>query len=99
VQVERHDGSDYELVSEMLYDGLGQRRQMTAWESGLSATTSYAVDGQRGGAVLAATTAGQTTFYVHGPSGPLAELTTSWGFYLADGQGTTRQLADTPGTA
>jgi YD repeat-containing protein len=54
VQVERHDDSDYELVSEMLYDGLGQRRQMTAWEGGLSATTTYAVDSQRGGAVLAA---------------------------------------------
>jgi RHS repeat-associated protein len=50
------------------------------------------------GAVLAATTAGQTTFYVHGPRGPLAELTASWGFYLPDGQGTARQLADASGS-
>ena len=97
VAVEQHDGSAYAVVSQMLYDGLGQRRQVTAWAGGVSATTTYAVDSQQGSAVLAATSAGQTTFYLHGPNGPLAELTVSWGYYLADGQGTARQLSDASG--
>jgi YD repeat-containing protein len=61
VQVERHDGAGYELVSEMDYDGLGQRRQVIAWASGVTITTTYAVDSQRSGAVLGATSSGQTT--------------------------------------
>ena len=39
-----HGGGDYELVSEMLCDGLGQRRQVTAWEGRLAITTTCAVD-------------------------------------------------------
>ncbi len=97
VKAEQHDGSAYQAVSEMAYDGLGQRRQVIAWSGGISTTTTYAVDLARGGAVLAATASSQTTVYVHGLAGPLAELTASWGYYLPDGQATMRQLADGAG--
>jgi RHS repeat-associated protein len=45
---------------------------------------------------LAASAAGQTTFYVYG-RGPLAELTDEWTYYLADGNHTVRQLSDADG--
>jgi YD repeat-containing protein len=94
---EQHDGTAYQLLSEMAYDGLSQRRLVIAWAGGISVTTTYVVDPAQNGAVLAATSGGQTTYYVQGPTGPLAELTTSWGYYLADGQGSVRQLTDATG--
>ncbi len=97
VTAEHHDGSAYQVVSEMAYDGLRQRWQVIAWSGGISTTTTYAVDPAQGGVVLAATASSQTTVYVHGLAGPLAELTASWGYFLPDGLGSVRQLVDSSG--
>jgi hypothetical protein len=44
VKVELHDGAAYQPRSEMAYDGLGQRRSLTAYEGRGSLTSYYAVD-------------------------------------------------------
>lgn len=75
--------------AEMLYDGLGNRLQMTA--AGL--TTQYELDGGR---VLSANAAGNVTHYLYG-LGPIGELTTDWVYSLPDGANTPRQLTDADG--
>ncbi len=104
MRVETHDGAAYRPQAEMVYNGLGQRVSLTAWTAGLSLTTRYVLDPLDEARPLAASAAGQTTFYVH-PStllrasgrGPLAELTDEWTYYLADGNRTVRQLSDADG--
>jgi len=94
--VEKHDGTAYQSQASMVYNSGGQRLRITAWQGGLSITSTYVVDSQASGAVLAATTDGQTTYYVHG-YGVVAEHTSSWAYYLKDGQATVRQLTDAAG--
>jgi len=95
-QVESHNGASYQLQAEMTYNGLGQRLAMTAYALGQSVTTQYTLDTAWSGYPLAAEADGQTTYYLYG-RGPLAEKTTGWSYYLKDGQGTARQLADPSG--
>jgi RHS repeat-associated protein len=91
--VETHNGSGYQAQASMTYDGIGQRLSVTVWQSGASVTSRYVVDSARQGAVLAATANSQTTFYLYG-LGVIAEQTTSWAYYLKDGQNTVRQMTD-----
>jgi len=97
VRVETHDGAAYQPQAEMVYNGLGQRVSLIAWTAVLSLTTHYVLDPLYEARPLAATAAGQTTFYVHG-HGPLAELTGEWTYYLTDGNRTVRQLSDADGS-
>jgi len=69
----------------MVYDGLGQCLSLTVWQAGVSITSRYVIDSARQGAALAATANSQTTFYLYG-LGVVAEQTTSWAYYLKDGQ-------------
>jgi YD repeat-containing protein len=96
VRVETHDGTAYRPQAEMVYNGLGQRVSLIAWTAGLSLTTRYVLDPLDEARPLAASAAGQTTFYVYG-RGPLAELTDEWTYYLDDGNRTVRQLSDADG--
>ncbi len=88
LKVETYTNS-WQTQAEMLYDGLGNRLQMTA--AGL--TTQYVLDGGR---VLSANAAGNVTFYLYG-LGPIGELTDAWNYSLPDGSNTPRQLVDANG--
>jgi hypothetical protein len=91
VEVDLHDGAAYQPRSEMAYDGLGQRRLLTASEAGLGLTSHYAVDPIAASRPLVAEADGQSTFYLYG-LGPLAEFTSAWAYSLPDGGGTPRLL-------
>jgi RHS repeat-associated protein len=97
LKTELHDGAAYQPQAEMHYNGLGGRVTMTGWKDGLSMTTQYALDLAQNGRVLSANAGGASTFYTYGNNGPLAELTTTWAFYLNDGANTPRQMADAEG--
>jgi hypothetical protein len=74
-------------------NGVDQRLSVTVWQSGASIISRYVVDSARQGAVLAATANSQTTFYLYG-LGVIAEQTSTWAYYLKDGQNTVRQMTD-----
>jgi len=97
IRAEQHDGAAYQPQAEMQYNGLGGRQSMTAWQGGQSLSTQYVLDVARSGAVRAATANAQTTFYLYGSAGPVAELTDAWAYYLPDGTRTVRQLSDPEG--
>ncbi len=98
IKAEIHDGSAYQPQAAMTYNGLGQRVQMTGWASGLSATTTYVLDlTSANGEPLEADAQGKSTFYLYAQGRPLAELTDSWAYYLADGTDTPRQMTDAAG--
>lgn len=96
VKTETHNGSNYQLQAEMLYDGLGQRLKMTGYALGSSVTTDYVLDPLQNAHPLTATSLGNTTTYFYGVD-PIAELTTGWSYSLPDGTGTPRQLTDGTG--
>jgi len=77
----------------MVYDGLGNRLEMTGYADGQSVTTQYALDGSQ---VLTAKAAELTTTYLYG-LGPIAELTDAWAYSLPDGSSTPRQMTDASG--
>ena len=93
VKVEGHNGAGYQVQAEMVYNGLGQRLELTAYAEGQSLTTHYLLDGS---ALLAATANGQTTYYLQG-YGLIGEMRENWSFYLADGTASVRQLTDPQG--
>jgi YD repeat-containing protein len=88
-QVESHDGSGWNVQSEMSYNGLGVR--MTS--SALGLTTRYTSDGQ-----LPLTISSDERFatVLYG-LGPTAEKTDEWNYVLNDGTGVPRQLTDMAG--
>jgi hypothetical protein len=112
-RAETHDGTSYQPQAEMQYNGpsagsepalslskgqaLGERVSMTGWQGEISLTTTYTLDLTRRNAVLTADASSNLTFYLYGNNGPLAELTTSWAYYLADGTNTPRQMTDATG--
>ncbi|HKJ38570.1 MAG TPA: SBBP repeat-containing protein [Anaerolineales bacterium] len=89
VQVEAHNGSNWDVQAEMDYNGLGQRLSMTA----AGVTSQYVMDGDR---PLTAESNGNTTFYLYGLGG-IGEKTTDWSYSLPDGTNTPRQLSDING--
>jgi RHS repeat-associated protein len=89
VQVEAHNGSNWDIQAEMNYNGLGQRLSMDA--AGVIAY--YVMDG---GQQLTAESAGNTTFFLYG-RGAIGEKTTGWNFSLPDGTNTPRQLTNALG--
>lgn len=89
MQVEAHNGSNWDVQAEMSYNGLGQRLSMTA----AGVTSQYVMDGDR---PLTAESNGNTTFYLYGP-GSIGEKTTDWSYSLPDGTNTPRQLTDNSG--
>lgn len=94
VSVETYTGTvDWELQAEMLYDGLGNRLEMTGYANGQSVTTRYTLDAGR---VLAAASADNSTFYLYG-MGLIGELTDNWSYSLPDGSNTARQLTNQTG--
>ena len=44
VKVEEHNGTDWQVQSEMRYDGLGNRLEMTSYTDGVSETIRYQLD-------------------------------------------------------
>jgi RHS repeat-associated protein len=93
VAVENHNGTAWQDQAQMVYDGLGERLSMTAWEMGVSLTTTYELDSGR---VLTATAGDLTTAYLYG-LGAIAELTDAWAYPLVDGINTGRQLTNSTG--
>ncbi|MDX9865886.1 MAG: hypothetical protein RBT34_13875, partial [Anaerolineaceae bacterium] len=90
VKVEEHNGTAWQVHSEMRYDGLGNRLEMTAYnEEGVGETIRYQLDN---GQPLTAVGTESTSFYLYG-RGVIGTRTESWGYVLQDGLGSTRQLA------
>jgi len=98
-KAELHDGSAYQPQADMKYDGLGNRRVMTGWSGGVSATTTYTVDLLLPVAppLVAAPNSGQATFYLYGSNGPIADATSTLAYYLKDGTRSVRQLTSSAG--
>ncbi len=92
VKVETY-ATDWQTQSEMKYDGLGNRLEMTTYVDGTASTTRYQLDN---GQTLAAIGAESSTFYLNG-MGVIGTLGESWSYILQDGAGSTRQLVDTEG--
>ncbi len=83
-RAETHDSTNYTPQTEMVYNDLGERVSMIGWQGGMSLTTSYMLDLTQRNVVLTTTASGNTIFYPHDNSGPLAEMTASWAYYLTD---------------
>ena len=111
VKVERYVGGSYEPLAEAAYDGslllraqrvgddgrVGRRTRLTMWVAGQPVTTTYTADPLRPGRVLIAADGTATRRYLYGP-GPIGESDGQWSYYLRDGQGSLRQVADAGGT-
>ncbi len=112
-RAETRDGTTYQPQAEMQYNGpsagsepalslskgqvLGERVSMTGWQGEISLTTTYTLDLTQRNGVLTANASGNLTFYLYDNNGPLAEMTTSWAYYLPDGTNTPRQMTDATG--
>jgi len=104
IKVEEHDGSAWNVQSEMSYNGLGERLNMTVSALGQSASTRYVLDAQQYAAPLIATSDGKDTIFLYGFA-PIAEKNDApsisshaWNYLLADVSNTPRQLADQNGS-
>ena len=93
VKLETHNGTDWQTQSEMKYDGLGNRLEMTTYSDGVGNTTRYVLDS---GATLTAIGTESSTLYLYG-RGVMGTFSESWSYILQDGAGSTRQLVDTEG--
>jgi YD repeat-containing protein len=89
VKVEGHDGTAWQTQSEMRYDGLGNRLEMTSYNEGVGETIRYQLDN---GQPLAAVGTESTSYYLYG-RGVIGTKTDTWAYILQDGIGSTRQLA------
>jgi RHS repeat-associated protein len=89
VKVEEHNGTAWQTQSEMRYDGLGNRLEMTSYTDGVGETIRYQLDN---GQPLAAVGTESTSYYLYG-RGVIGTKTDSWAYVLQDGLGSTRQLA------
>ena len=89
VKVEEHNGTAWLTQSEMRYDGLGNRLEMTSYADGVGETIRYQLDN---GQPLAAVGTVSTSYYLYG-RGVIGTKTDSWAYVLQDGLGSTRQLA------
>ena len=85
--------TEWQTQSEMTYDGLGNRLEVTTYSDGEGNTTRFVLDG---GTELTAIGAESTTYYLYG-LGAIGTLGESWSYILQDGAGSTRQLVDEEG--
>ncbi|MBI9051628.1 MAG: hypothetical protein JEZ00_19550 [Anaerolineaceae bacterium] len=85
--------TEWQTQSEMTYDGLGNRLEMTTYTDGAGNTTRYQLDS---GQTLSAIGTESSTFYLYG-LGAIGTLNESWSYILSDGAGSTRQLVDEEG--
>ncbi len=85
--------TEWQIQSEMTYDGLGNRLEMTTYSDGEGNTTRYQLDN---GQTLSAIGAESSTFYLYG-LGAIGTLNESWSYILSDGAGSMRQLVDEEG--
>jgi serralysin len=88
VKVEEHNGTAWQIQSEMRYDGLGNRLEMTSYNEGMGETIRYQLDN---GQPLAAVGTESTSYYLYG-RGVIGTKTDNWAYILQDGLGSTRQL-------
>ncbi len=85
--------TEWQTQSEMKYDGLGNRLEMTTYVDGTPSTTRYQLDN---GQTLAAIEGDSSTFYLYG-RGVIGTFSTEWSYILQDGAGSMRQLAKPDG--
>ena len=96
VRLETHDGNDYQLQGEAMYDGDGQRVQTVAYMMGIPLTTTYSLD-RRSGNPLLVDSGGSQRAILYGLFA-LGEVGDSdWYYYLGDGRFSVRQLVDENG--
>jgi RHS repeat-associated protein len=96
VRMETHDGSDYQLQGEAMYDGDGQRVQTVAYVMGIPLTTTYSLD-RRSGNPLLVDSGGSQRAILYGLFA-LGEVGDSeWHYYLGDAQFSVRQLVNESG--
>jgi len=85
--------TDWQTQSEMKYDGLGNRLEMTTYVDGTPSTTRYQLDN---GQTLAAIAGETSTFTLYG-HGVIGTFNSEWSYILQDGAGSMRQLAKPDG--
>ncbi|MBI9048826.1 MAG: hypothetical protein JEZ00_05390 [Anaerolineaceae bacterium] len=85
--------TEWQTESEMTYDGLGNRLEMTTYTDGEGNTMRYQLDN---GQTLSAIGAESSTYYIYG-LGAIDTLSESWSYILPDGAGSIRQLVDEEG--
>ncbi|MFZ6029379.1 MAG: hypothetical protein ACOYYS_16835, partial [Chloroflexota bacterium] len=98
-RAEGYSSGAYQSQAEMVYNGLGERVQMTGWAEGQSATTIYTIDmasSKRN--PLLANTGGNVTFYLYARNKPIGERISGWSYYQNDGLSVPRQMSDAAGT-
>ena len=96
IQIENHDGSNYQVQAEVMYDGGGHRLRLIAYVAGVPMTTTYTLDIVGGGLPLMADNGITGTLYLYGLFG-IGEYDTEWRYYLGDAQLSVRQLLDDSG--
>jgi len=89
-KLETHNGSAYNVLAQMAYDGLGNRARLTTW-AGSPLTTTYATRIVGQVQILQAGSGGITTTYWYGV-GSIGEFGSSTSYYLVDGNGSVRQV-------
>jgi RHS repeat-associated protein len=95
-KVETHNGSSYIKIAEPAYDGEGNRLRLVTWTGSTPLTTTYTYQLVEWTQVLQAKTGISTTTYLYGIN-PIGEFGTQSVYYLTDGAGSVRQLADPNG--
>jgi RHS repeat-associated protein len=91
-KIETYSGS-YSTLAQMNYDGLGNRARLVTWAAGVPLTTTYATRIAGQGQILQASSGSNTTTYLYGLTA-LGEFGSQSVYYLSDGSGSVRQLAD-----
>jgi RHS repeat-associated protein len=94
-KIETYNDS-YSTLAQMNYDGLGNRARMIAWAGGVPLTTTYATRIAGQVQILQVTSGANTITYLYGVTA-LGEFGSQSVYYLTDGAGSVRQLADLNG--
>lgn len=97
IQVENHDGSDYQLQAAAVYDGQNNRLQTISYFGGSPVVVTYTPDIlNRGLPLFIDNPIASDTWLLYGLVG-LGEYQDEWRYYLGDGRASVRQLADSSG--
>ncbi len=101
LRIENHDGNNYIVQAEIVYNGLGQRIQAVGVVQGVAMTNTYTLDGTFGRPLAVSNSTGTTLIlygqYALGEYVLNAPAGGQWQYYLGDGELSVRQLTHSAG--